>query len=145
MTIIDANVLLYAYNADAPQQRAAAQWLKELFQSGETVALPWMTVWAFLRICTNSRIWANPWPAKDAFAIIDEWLAQPGVVILQPGPRHLKLLEALTIEHGVSGPLVTDAVLAALALEHGATLASTDQDFSRFRGLRWIDPLRQSV
>jgi len=141
MTIIDANVLLYAYNADAPQQSAAARWLKELLESGEAVALPWVTVWAFVRICTNSRIWDKPRPAREAFAIINEWLAQPGVTILQPGPRHAELLELLVIEHGAIGPLVTDAVLAALAIENGAVLASTDQDFRRFQGLRWINPL----
>jgi toxin-antitoxin system PIN domain toxin len=144
MTVLDANLLLYAYNADAPQQPAAARWLKELFESGETVALPWMTLWAFVRICTNSRIWANPRPAKEVFALIREWLAQPGVVILQPGPRHPEILEQLVVNHGAMGPLVTDAVLAALALESGASLASTDQDFRRFPGLRWIDPLGES-
>lgn len=141
MTIIDANLLLYAYNADAPQQAAAAKWLKELFESGETIALPWTTLWAFARICTNSRIWANPRSAKEAFVLIREWLAQPGVVILQPGPRHSEILELLVINHGATGPLLTDAVLAALAIESGALLASTDQDFRRFPGLRWINPL----
>jgi uncharacterized protein len=141
VTILDANLLLYAYNADAPQQRAAARWLKELFESSETVALPWITLWAFVRISTNSRIWANPRPAKEAFAIVREWLAQPGVVVLQPGPRHAEILELLVVNHAATGPLVTDAVLAALAIENGATLASTDQGFRRFPMLQWIDPL----
>ena len=141
MTILDANLLLYAYNADAPQQPAAARWLQQLWESGETVALPWMTLWAFLRICTNPRIWENPRPAQDAFALIREWLAQPGVVVPQPGPRHAEILELLVVNHGAAGARLTDAALAALAIEHGATLASTDQDFRRFPGLRWIDPL----
>ena len=141
MTIIDANLLLYAYNADAPQQAEAAQWLTKLFDSRETVALPWMTLWAFVRISTNPRIWANPRSAKEVFAIIGEWLAQSGVVTLQPGPRHAEFLEMLVIEHGATGPLVTDAVLAALAIENGALLASTDQEFRRFPSLRWINPL----
>lgn len=141
MTAIDANILLYAYNPDAPQQAAIASWLTELFKSGETVALLWVTVWAFIRICTNPRIWDNPRPAKEAFEIIGEWLAQPAVVLLQPGPRHWELLRLLTLEHNATGPLLTDAVLAALAIENGAALASTDQDFSRFQGLRWINPL----
>jgi uncharacterized protein len=81
MTILDANLLLYAYNADAPQQPAAARWLKKLFESGESIALPWTTLWAFLRISTSSRIWANPRPARESFAIMGEWLAQPGVAI----------------------------------------------------------------
>jgi uncharacterized protein len=141
MTILDANLLLYAYNADAPQQRIAAQWLTKLFQSGELVGLPWVTIWAFIRISTNSRVWANPRPAKEAFAIVREWLAQPGVVALQPGPLHAEILEKLVCEHGATGPLVTDAVLAALAIEHGALLASTDQDFRRFPDLQWVNPL----
>ncbi len=141
MTVLDANLLLYAYNADAPQQPAAARWLTELYESGETVALPWVALWAFVRISTNPGIWANPLPAKEAFTVIREWLAQPGVVILQPGPRHAEILELLVHKHRAVGPLVTDAVLAALAIENGALLASTDQDFRRFPGLRWIDPL----
>jgi uncharacterized protein len=141
MTLLDANLLLYAYNADAPQQRRAAQWLAKLLESGEMIALPWVTVWAFIRISTNPRLWANPRPAKEAFAIAADWLAQPGVVPLQPGPRHAEILEKLVIDHGATGPLVTDAVLAALAMEHGASLASTDQGFSRFPDLRWLNPL----
>lgn len=144
MTILDANLLLYAYNADAPQRPAAARWLTELLNSGEIIALPWVTAWAFIRIATNSRIWSNPLSAKQAFAIIEEWIAQPGVVVLQPGPRHPEILKRLILEHGVTGPLVTDAVLAALALETGAFLASTDQDFRRFPDLRWTNPLGQS-
>lgn len=141
MTIVDANLLLYAYNADAPQHTAAAHWLTELFESGETIALPWISVWAFVRICTNSRIWTNPLSGKGAFEIIGEWLTRPGVVTLQPGSRHTAILKQLVIEHGVTGPLVMDAVLAALAIENGALLASTDQDFRRFEGLRWLNPL----
>jgi toxin-antitoxin system PIN domain toxin len=141
VTVLDANVLLYAYNADAPQQSAAAQWLTELLASRETIALPWVTVWAFLRISTNSRIWANPRSASEAFAIVGEWLAQPGVVALQPGPLHAEILEKLVVGHAATGPLLTDAVLAALAIEHGAVLASTDQDFRRFPDLRWLNPL----
>ena len=142
MTILDANLLLYAYNLDAPQHGAAARWLAELIESNEPIALPWVTIWAFLRISTNPRIWERPRPAKEAFGIIGEWLTQPGIVLLQPGPRHWELLESLVLAHNATGPLTTDAVLAALAIENGALLASTDQDFSRFRGLRWINPLR---
>jgi predicted nucleic acid-binding protein len=95
MTIIDANLLLYAYNADAPQQKASALWLQELLESGEIIGLPWVTMWAFIRISTNSRIWANPKSARDAFVITGEWLRQPGVVPLHPGPRHAEILDPL--------------------------------------------------
>ena len=141
MTIIDANLLLYAYNADAPQHVAAAKWLGALLDSSEPIALPWVTIWAFVRISTNLRIWPNPLEAKQAFAIVREWVSQPGVIILQPGPRHAELLERLVSEHVATGALVTDAVLAALAMENGGVLASTDQDFGRFSGLRWVNPL----
>lgn len=141
MTIIDANILLYAYNADAPQQPAAAQWLKNLLSSGDIIAIPWLTIWAFVRICTHSRIWPNPLPATQAFAIVAGWLMQPGVIVLHPGPRHAELLEGLVVRHNAGGTLLTDAALAALAIENGAILASADQDFSRFPELRWTNPL----
>jgi hypothetical protein len=143
MTIIDSNLLLYAYNADAPQQPAAASWLARLWDGGETIALPWVTIWSFLRICTNSRIWPNPLSARQAFSIIQEWIGGAGVIILQPGPRHAEILEELMVRHHAAGPLVSDTVLAALAVENGAVLASTDQDFRRFPNLRWIDPLHE--
>jgi toxin-antitoxin system PIN domain toxin len=139
--VIDANLLLYAYNADAPEQRAAAEWLNRLLESGETIGLPWVTIWAFIRIGTNSRIWPNPRSAREAFAIVGEWLAQPGVIPLNPGPLHAEILEKLVRDYGAIGPLVTDAVLAALAMEHGAALASSDQGFRRFPDLRWVNAL----
>ena len=142
MIIVDANVLLYAYNADAPQQPAAAQWLMAACGSGETLALPWITLWAFLRISTNARIWANPLTPDQAFGIVTGLLEQPGVVLLPPGPRHIELLRRLVNEYDAVGPLMSDAVLAALALENGATIASTDQDFRRFPGVKWVNPVK---
>jgi uncharacterized protein len=141
VTIVDANLLLYAYNADAPQQPKAAEWIAKLLAGGEIVGLPWVTIWAFIRISTNSRVWPNPMPSPEAFAIVNEWLAQPGVVPLHPGPLHAQILERLVTDHGATGPMVTNAALAALAMEHGALLASTDQDFRRFPDLRWLNPL----
>jgi uncharacterized protein len=141
MTIVDANILLYACNADAPQQRAASRRLSELLGGGETIGLPWATLWAFIRISTNSRIWANPRPVREAVAIVGEWLAHPGVIPLNPGPLHAEILEKLVSNYGATGSLVTDAVMAALATEYGAALASTDQHFRRFPDLRWLNPL----
>src|ERR1019366_9814035 len=85
----------------------------------------------------------KPLEPKKAFEVIAHWVAQPGVIVVQPGPRHAELLERLVLTYGAAGPLVTDAVLAALAIEHGAVLASTDQDFRRFPELRWVNPLAQ--
>jgi len=141
VTLLDANVLLYAYNADAPEQAAAGQWIDRLLASGETIGLPWITLWAFLRIATSSRIWPNPLAPERAFAIVEDWLEQPGVVTVGPGPRHGELLKRLVSGHRATGPLVTDAVLAALAIEYGATLASTDRDFRRFPDVHWVNPL----
>jgi toxin-antitoxin system PIN domain toxin len=141
VTILDVNLLLHAYDANAPQQTRAEHWLTELLSGSEQIGLAWVTIWAFIRISTSSRILTRPLEPKKAFEVIAQWVAQPGVVVVQPGPRHAELLERLVLEYGAAGPLVTDAVLAALAIEHGAVLASTDQDFRRFPELRWVNPL----
>lgn len=141
MIIIDVNVLLYAYQADSPQHRAAKEWLENLFAGEEIIGIPWVTLWAFLRISTNPRAWPSPMPAETALQHIHEWLTQPGVIAVNPGPRHLELLERLVTEDRATGPLVSDAALAAMAIENGAVLASTDRDFSRFTQLRWINPI----
>lgn len=141
MTIIDANILLYAYNADTPQHTAAAAWVEALFRGDEVIGLPWATLWAFLRISTNQRVWPNPMSIEQAFKIVRGWLAEPGVAIVEPGPRHAELLEFLVSESRASGALVSDAAMAAMALEFGATLASTDRDFRRFPSLRWVNPV----
>jgi uncharacterized protein len=142
MTILDANVLLYNADLDVPGQPAVRRWLKELLDSRETIGLPWLSIWAFVRVSTNTRVWNRPLSPKDAFARIADWLAQPDVIVVQPGPRHAEILEGLMTEYAASGPLITDAVLAALTLEYGARLASTDQDFRRFPTVKWINPLK---
>ena len=144
MTILDSNVLLYAANADAPQQRPASYWLAKLFASGEVVGLPWLSLWAFLRVSTNGRIWPNPLSGHEAGALIKGWIEQPAVVVPEPGPRHTEIIQRMIEVYGATGALVTDAALAALAIEHGATLASTDQDFRRFPEVRWVNPLASS-
>ena len=141
MTILDANILIYAGNPAAPQHPAVVAWLDRLSRSGETIAIPWLAIWAFVRIVTNARYWLNPMTADEAFAFVREWMALPQVEIVGHGPRHLEVLSQLAVEHGITGPRTTDAVYAALAIEHDATLASADQDFARFPGLRWIDPV----
>src|SRR5689334_20096465 len=116
MTILDANILIYAYNEDAPQHRAASRWLTDLFDKEEIVGLPWSTLWAFLRISTNVRAWPKPIPLERVFAVLREWLELPNVAVIQPGPRHIELLEKMVREGNVSGPLISDAALAALAI-----------------------------
>src|SRR6185436_14917833 len=97
--------------------------------------------WAFIRLSTNRRVWPNAKSPQEASATVRDWLNLPGVILLHPGPRHVDLLERLLVDHTIVGPMVTDAALAALAIEHGAVLASTDRDFRRFKALRWINPL----
>jgi toxin-antitoxin system PIN domain toxin len=116
MTILDANVLLYAYNADMPQQRAVKQWLTKRLRDSEPIGLPWITLWAFIRISTNSRIWKYPKSPTEVSSIVHEWLSETGVVVVQPGPRHADILEWLVRRHAAVGALVTDAALAALAM-----------------------------
>lgn len=143
MKLLDANVLLYAYNSDSPHHEICRVWLEEAFNSTEPVALPWQTALAFVRIATNSRVSSRPLTSEQACKIVDQWLERPNVALVGPTEQYWTVLRELLIEAHVSGPLVTDAALAALALEQGATLCSTDRDFRRFRGLKLIDPLER--
>jgi uncharacterized protein len=142
VTLIDANVLLYAHNLESPHYERISKWLRQLSKTRETIGLPWITVWAFLRISTNPKIWPVPKSIDEAWQVVRHWVAQPGVVLVHPGPRHAEILEKLMIDERVSGPGVTDAALAALAIEYGAILASTDRDFRRFPNLRWVNPVQ---
>ena len=141
MILLDANVLLYAYDARAEGHAKARQWLEDAFAERQPVRLAWVTVLAFLRITTNPRILANPLPASEAVANVNEWLAYPSVAILNPGERHWSILAKLMADAHVRGPLVADAHLAALAIEYGAQVCTADRDFTRFSGLRLINPL----
>jgi toxin-antitoxin system PIN domain toxin len=137
----DVNVLLYAYDLESPRHAAARLWLEETLSGTETVALAWAVMVGFLRIVTNRAIYERPWDATDALDLVDSWLAQPRVTVVHPTNRHAAVLGDLLTPLGAAGNLTSDAHLAALAIEHGATLYSCDNDFSRFSGLRWVDPL----
>jgi uncharacterized protein len=140
LILVDANLLLYAYNSSTPEYARAKAWLESILNGPETVALSWNSIWAFLRVCTNKR-YSQPMSAEEAFGAVRAWMDSPNVVLLTPGALHFDLLQDL-VKHGqATGPILSDAVLAALAIEHAATLASTDQDFSRFSRLSWINPL----
>lgn len=141
MTLLDANILIYAYNADAPEHPQMRQWLSDLFSDSARIGISWLVLWAFIRVATNPRLSPTPKPPAEVFRIVRTLLSQSQVMIMEPGPRHAEILEQLVIDHKVSGSMFTDAALAALAIEHGATLASTDRDFSRFANLRWLNPL----
>jgi toxin-antitoxin system PIN domain toxin len=141
MILVDANLLLYAYGASSPHHETARRWLEETFSRPEPVRLAWVTILAFLRISTHPRMHGDPFPMAEAAAIVGEWLQQPNVGLLQPGERHWAILNQLLRTFQIRGSLVTDAHLAALAIEHGATLCTNDRDFSRFEGLRVEYPL----
>jgi hypothetical protein len=139
--LIDANLLLYAYHPRAEQHQASRAWLEATLSGPQLVRFAWLTLWAFLRIITNPRAFDRPLAMSEAEAAVSSWFAQPVVGILEPGERHWEILRGLTREGQAAGPVVMDAVLAAIALEHGATLHTTDRGFSRFPGLRWTNPL----
>lgn len=142
MILLDVNVLLYAYDENSPFHKVAGDWLENLFNGDEPVGIPWVTIWAFVRVRTSLKGSERPATVEESLAVIREWLEQPGVAILEPGPRHIELLGRLCHSSGVRGGRVINAVLAALALEHGAAVASTDHDFSRFEQIRWVNPLK---
>ena len=142
MILLDVNILLYAYDETSPHHGGIRSWLQKLLSGPEQVGIPWLTLWGFIRISTNSRINETPLEPGAAIGILQSLLTWPGVTIIEPGPHHLHILEELVIEGQASGSRVTDAALGALAIEHGATLASTDRDFSRFPNLRWINPVK---
>ena len=142
MILIDANLLLYAYNKTADAHPQAQQWLEDTLSEPQHVRFSWLTILAFLRITTNPRVFSVPMTPAASSAIVSSWLTLPSVAVLEPSERHWSILSDLLRTAQARGPLVTDAHLAALAIEHGATLMTTDQDFARFEGLQWKNPLR---
>lgn len=141
MILLDANVLLYAYDASSRFHSKAKPWLEATLSGTEPVGIPWPTVLAFLRIATNHRVLVRPLSIEEATATVSSWLALPHVVLPSPGEQHWQILAALLSHAQARGQLVPDAHLAALSIEHGATLATADRDFSRFDGLRTVNPV----
>jgi toxin-antitoxin system PIN domain toxin len=139
--LVDANLLLYATDARSPRHAAARSWLERQLSGDEPIALAWVVLLAFVRLSTHPHVFARPLTTARAFDVVGRWLAQPCAVVVHAGDRHAMLLRQLLEPFGTAGNLVNDAHLAALAIEHGAELNSCDSDFSRFSGVRWIDPL----
>lgn len=142
MILIDANVLLYAYNPSFERHEPARRWLEKVLSQSEAVYFTWITLLAFLRIATNLRAFEHPLSIEEATSIVSGWLERPMVGILEPGDRHWEILEPLLTGTQVRGAMVMDAELAAIAIEHGATLYTTDRDFNRFEGLRIVNPVQ---
>ena len=143
MILIDTHLLLYAYNASAPKHERAREWLAARLSSPEPVAFAWTTLGAFLRLATHRALFPSPYSIEEATAIVDSWLERPMVVLLEPGERFWSIARPLLEKSSSRGPFAADALLAALAIEHGATLATHDADFLRFPALSTIDPIAE--
>jgi toxin-antitoxin system PIN domain toxin len=142
--LVDANLLLYAYHPQAAQHESARKWLERALAGPDLVRFAWMTIWAFLRIATNRRVFERPLSFSEAAAAVRSWLDQPCADVLDPGERHWAILVEVAGDGQAVGPLLTDAALAAIAIEHGAVLHTTDRDFARFPGLKHVNPLEAS-
>ena len=141
MILIDANILIYAHVSSFAQHNLARDWLDQQLNASARVGLPWTSLLAFLRLVTNPRVFEQPEAIRDAWEQVHTWLTAETVWIPQPAERHADILGEFLALPGVHGNLVPDAHLAALAVEHGLTLCSTDGDFARFQGLRWLNPI----
>lgn len=141
MRLVDANLRLYACDPNAGQHGASCIWLEATLSGSSLVRFAWITLWAFLRIVTNPRVFERPLSMAEAERHVSSWLAQPPAGILELGERHWEILQQLARDGQAAGPLVMDAALAAIAIEHGATLCTTDRDFARFPGLTWTTPI----
>jgi len=141
MILPDVNLLLYAYNEDAPEHEQSQIWLKSVIEGDVRLCLSWQTIMGFLRISTSIRIYPKPFTPEFALEIVHAWIDSPTTLILQPGERHLAIFERLVAESRIKGAKLMDAHIAALALEHGAKVATADRDFRLFDGLKTINPL----
>ena len=141
MILPDVNLLIYAIDSEAPMHRRAKQWVEQVLSGPQTVAISWSTVLAFVRLTTSRSMCRTPLPVEVALNTVATWLAHPAVTLVHPGPRHFSILRELLMAAGTGGNLTSDAHLAALAIEHGAELCSSDYDFGRFPRLKWSNPL----
>lgn len=139
--IVDANLLLYAVDSTSPQHEPARAWWEATLAGDTRVGLPWQTIGAFLRIATHPRVMTDPLTGPRAWDIVAGWLEQPTVWIPPAGEQTARVLGRLVREHGITGNLIPDAQLAALAIEHGVAVASADADFARWPQVRWVNPL----
>jgi uncharacterized protein len=142
MKLLDLNILIYAVDESSSRHLEARRWLDDTLSGSDTVAFAWSVLVGFVRLSTRAAVFERPLAVDEAFDVVEGWLRQPSVTIAHPTDRHPRVLRELLTEAGTAGNLTSDAHLAALAIEHGAQLCSTDGDFGRFAGLRWLNPLR---
>lgn len=143
--LVDANLLLYAVDSESSFHRAAKDWLEEVLNGSRRVGFPWTILVAFLRITTHPRALRQPLTASEAWTYVSDWLSSDASWIPLATPRHAEVLGDLLARYDLRGNLVPDGDLAALALEHGLELCSSDSDFARIRELRWTNPLASAV
>ncbi len=141
MILVDANILLYAQDSLHPRHEQARAWWDAQLSGTEVVCLCWTVLCAFIRIATNQRVFENPLSLEQAVARVQSWLDQPCTRVIRPTERHWIVFQQVLVDSQAVANLVTDAHLAALAIEHGCELSSTDADFARFSGLKWKNPL----
>jgi len=141
--LVDANILLYACNSTIDLHTESRDWLDEKLNGTAPVGLPWPSLLAFLRIATNPRAFRSPLTMRVAWEQVSSWLSAETVWVPEPTERHAAVLDKLLALPGIYGNLVPDAHLAALAIEHGLTMCSTDGDFARFPDLTWLNPLAE--
>ena len=141
MIIPDTNLLIYAYNSNSPWHERASTWWVSCLSGTTPVGLSWVVALGFIRLWTNPRIFANPMPVDRATAHVESWMDRRVVKIIHPGPRHAEVLFAFLRTEGKGGNLTTDAHLAALAIESRGVIHTSDTDFLRFKGVKWVNPL----
>jgi uncharacterized protein len=142
MILVDANLLLYAHNRSAPQHPAARAWFERAVSGPDRMGVPWPSILAFVRLASNPIVFRQPITPAAAWQVVRQWLRQENVWTPTPGTTHGEIFESLLADAHVTSRMVPDAHLAALAIEHGLTLCSTDGDFARFATLRWTNPLQ---
>ena len=142
--LIDTNVLFFAAREAAPEHERASAWLEEALNGNRRVGLPWESLTGFVRLATNPGVVPRPMAPGDAWDLVEDWIAAPAAWVPVPTDRHAAVLGDLIRRYGAAGKLVPDAHLAALAIEHGAEVISTDTDFARFTEIRWRNPLAGS-
>ena len=141
MIVIDVNLLIYSYDAMTPLHIEAKAWLETVLSSANPIGLPWQSISGFIRILTYPGIHGERFLRDQALSIVDQWLAMPNVRTLAPTERHWALFREMLTKGDIRGARTTDAQLAALTIEYGGVLHTTDRDFARFPGLRWVNPL----
>jgi len=141
MIIPDINLLLYAYDSTSPFHAQASAWWQTCLSGAEPVGLPPVVVFGFVRVGTNARVFQHPLTPAEAAGHIRNWLGQPVVKLLEFSPDHVERVLGLVESLGTAGNLLTDARIAAIAIENGAVLHTADADFVRFQNLRWLNPI----